>query len=176
MVTANVAYLLTVEELTDAELLAAAGEGDCDAFGVVFRRHVRPITGYQLPVAVTAVRALRSMARHAAHAVGATALAVLMVVSWQLPTGETASVAIGRTPETHGYISQHASPTGPSPIERARNQGYEVTVLRTFVPDRAAHGEILATRHPGPISPGSARGPLLFVIGYSIGSDSASVN
>lgn len=25
--------------------MAAAGEGDCDAFGVVFRRHVRPITG-----------------------------------------------------------------------------------------------------------------------------------
>src|SRR5680860_1337736 len=46
MVGADVAYSLTVEELTDAELLAAAGEGDCDAFGVVFRRHVRPITGY----------------------------------------------------------------------------------------------------------------------------------
>src|SRR5665811_1453799 len=48
MVGADVAYSLTVEELTDAELLAAAGEGDCDAFGVVFRRHVRPITGYAI--------------------------------------------------------------------------------------------------------------------------------
>lgn len=48
MLGANLAYSLTVEELTDAELLAAAGEGDCDAFGVVFRRHVRPITGYAI--------------------------------------------------------------------------------------------------------------------------------
>lgn len=35
-----------VEEYTDAELLAAAGEGNGDAFGILFRRHVRPITGY----------------------------------------------------------------------------------------------------------------------------------
>lgn len=34
--------------MTDAELLAAAGEGDRDAFGIVFRRHVRPITGYAI--------------------------------------------------------------------------------------------------------------------------------
>ena len=131
---------------------------------------------HRLPVPVTAMRALRSMARHVAHAAAATALAILMVMNWQLPTGETASVEIGHTPAIHGYISQYSIPAGPSPIERARNQGYEVSVLRTFVPDRAAHGEILATRHPGPISTDSARGPLLFVIGYSIGSDSASVN
>ena len=35
-----------VEEYSDAELLAAAGEGNGDAFGILFRRHVRPITGY----------------------------------------------------------------------------------------------------------------------------------
>jgi RNA polymerase sigma-70 factor (ECF subfamily) len=35
-----------VEEYSDAELLAAAGRGNGDAFGVLFRRHVRPITGY----------------------------------------------------------------------------------------------------------------------------------
>lgn len=141
------------------------------------RRHqAKRRFGRRLPAPVTAIRALRSMARHAAHAAAATALAILMVVTWQLPTGETASVEIGHTPAIHGYVSQYSSPAGPSPIERARNQGYEVTVLRSFVPDRAAHGEILATRHPGPISPDSVRGPLLFVIGYSIGSDSASVN
>lgn len=35
-----------MEEYSDARLLAATGEGDGDAFGVLFRRHVRPITGY----------------------------------------------------------------------------------------------------------------------------------
>ena len=35
-----------VEEYTDAELLAAAGEGNGDAFGILFKRHVRPVTGY----------------------------------------------------------------------------------------------------------------------------------
>lgn len=140
------------------------------------RRQAQRRFHHRLPVPVTAVRALRSMARHAAHTAAAAVLAILMVVSWQLPTSETASVEIGHTPAIHGYISQYSNPARPSPIERARNQGYEVTVLRTFVPDRSADGEILATRHPGPISPDSVRGPLLFVIGYSIGSDSASVN
>jgi RNA polymerase sigma-70 factor (ECF subfamily) len=46
--TCSGAWLHTagVEEYTDAELLAAAGEGNGDAFGILFRRHVRPITGY----------------------------------------------------------------------------------------------------------------------------------
>ena len=35
-----------MEEYTDAELLAAAGEGNGDAFGILFKRHVRPVTGY----------------------------------------------------------------------------------------------------------------------------------
>lgn len=35
-----------VEEYSDADLLAAAGEGNGDAFGILFKRHVRPITGY----------------------------------------------------------------------------------------------------------------------------------
>ena len=35
-----------MEEYSDASLLAATGEGNGDAFGILFRRHVRPITGY----------------------------------------------------------------------------------------------------------------------------------
>lgn len=39
-------HTVDVEEYSDAELLAAAGGGNTDAFGVLFRRYVRPITGY----------------------------------------------------------------------------------------------------------------------------------
>jgi RNA polymerase sigma-70 factor (ECF subfamily) len=35
-----------VVDRTDADLLAAAADGDGDAYGTFFRRHVRPITAY----------------------------------------------------------------------------------------------------------------------------------
>ena len=141
-------------------------------------RQTRRRLRFLLPVPVTAVRALRSVGRHAAQLAATASLALLVVFGWHLPTAETASVEIGYTPEIPGYVAQYATAPidPPSPIERARDEGYEVSVLRAFVPDRAAHGEIIDTRHPGPTSPDSVRGPMLFVIGYSIGSNGANVD
>ena len=143
----------------------------------LLERQTRPRLRYLIPVPVTAVRALRSAVRGAAHAGAAAAMAILMVLVLQIPTGDTASVEIGHSTSVAGYVHQYRSTSDPaSPIERARNLGYEVSVRRTFVPDPSADGEILSTTRPGPIEPSSVRGPMLFVIGFSVRSDSASVN
>lgn len=39
-------HTVVVVDRTDADLLAAAADGDSDAYGAFFRRHVRPITAY----------------------------------------------------------------------------------------------------------------------------------
>lgn len=116
------------------------------------------------------------MARSAAHVAAAASMAILMVLAWQIPTGDTASVQIGYSPSVPGYVNQYSSVGQASPIEQARNLGFEVSVRRTFVADASADGEILSATRPGPIDPSSVRGPMLFVIGFSVGSDSANVN
>lgn len=143
----------------------------------LLERQTRRRLRYLIPVPVTAVRSLRALARGTAHAGAAAAMAVLMVLIWQIPTGDTASVEVGYSSSVPGYVTQYSSSSDKtSPIERARNLGYEVSVRRIFVLDPSADGEILSTTRPGPIQSGSVRGPMLFVIGYSVGSDSANVN
>ncbi|HEY5649812.1 MAG TPA: hypothetical protein VIW46_00080 [Acidimicrobiia bacterium] len=125
-----------MEEYSDADLLAAGGQGNGDAFGVLFRRHVRPITG-----------------------------------------GETASVTIGSTPDTPGYLAQYGvSIDAETAVAEARNNGYEVSVRRMFTPDPSEDGRILDERRPGPATVRAERGPVLFVIGYTIGICDTNAN
>lgn len=217
-------HTVHVEECSDAELLAAAGEGNGDAFGVLFRRHVRPITGYairrcdkrrrcgrprlghihdrarglsplppsdleirasapaprrsgRLGVPSTAMRALRAFAFHATHVTAVVALATVLMVGWTEPVGETAAVTINTQPEVPGYVMQYGTHVDTATVvERARNDGYEVSIRRIFTPEPRQNGRILDERHPGPITVEDARGPLLFVIGYTIGSGERTAN
>ena len=123
-------------------------------------------------VPVTAMRVLRTLTRHMAHATAIVLLAVVMVTSWSEPTGETANVQIN-TAGTPAYLAQFGAntvPTRPNEIvARAKDDGYEVSVQRLFITDPSLDGQILSRRHPGPVTADGARGPLLFVIGYTIG-------
>lgn len=123
------------------------------------------------------MRTLRAFTRHAVHSAAVVGLAVVMVVTWSKPMGETAHVTIGSLPDAPGYLAQYgASIDAETTVAQARNSGYEVSVRRMFTPDPKEDGRILAELHPGPTTIRSARGPLLFVIGYTIGTGDTNAN
>lgn len=126
---------------------------------------------------MTAMRSLRTFTTHAVHIGAVVGLAVVMVVSWSKPIGDTANVTINNQIEVPGYVLQYTSnPVSRSPVERAVDDGYEVAVRRIFSTNPADDGRILSERHPGPITVDKARGPLLFVIGYTIGTGDRTAN
>jgi hypothetical protein len=126
---------------------------------------------------VTAIRALRTFTRHAVHVSAVAGLAVIMIVSWSRPIGDTASVTINAAPDMPAYLVQYgASSDTQAAVAQARDDGYEVAVRRIFTPDPDEDGRILEERHPGPITADNARGPLLFLIGYTIGDGDTTAN
>jgi hypothetical protein len=126
---------------------------------------------------MTAIRSLRTLTRHAVHMSAVAGLAVVMIVSWSKPIGDTATVTINAAPDMPAYLIQYgASASAETVVAQARDDGYEVAVSRIFTPDPEQNGQILEERHPGPVSVDTARGPLLFVIGYTIGTGDATAN
>jgi hypothetical protein len=100
-----------------------------------------------------------------------------MIVSWSKPIGDTASVTINTAPEFPAYLVQYgAMLDAETTVAQARDDGYEVVVRRIFTPDPDQDGRILDELHPGPVTVHEARGPLLFVIGYTIGSGDTTAN
>lgn len=135
------------------------------------RRHRR------FGVPMTAMRALRTFTRHAVHASAVVGLAAVMIVSWSKPIGDTATVTINSAPDLPAYLTQYGvSPDAETTVVKARHDGYEVAVRRIFTPDPDEDGRILEELHPGPLSVDNARGPLLFVIGYTIGTGDTTAN
>lgn len=123
------------------------------------------------------MRVLRTFTRHAVHMAAVVGLAVVMVVSWSRPIGDTATVTINTAPELPAYLVQYgATLDAEITVAQARDDGYEVAVRRIFTPDPAKDGHILEELHPGTLSVDNARGPLLFVIGYTIGNGSTTAN
>lgn len=129
------------------------------------------------PFAPKALRRLRSVSSIAGH-VGAafTLSAVLMLLSPATFDREAQLPPISQPPIA-GYLIQYGAVVVPSvdqTITLARESGFEVEVVRTFVPDRASHGEIVRMQHGSvrvdtvPVT-GPARGPLLIIIGFAIG-------
>lgn len=126
---------------------------------------------------LTALRALRTFTRHAVHSLAVVSLSAVMVMSWTEPTGETAHVEINAMPTTPGYLTQYGvEPDWDSTVLRATENGYEVAVQRLFTTNPSEDGQILVQRHPGPIAAFEARGPMLFVVGYTVGPDGVPAN
>lgn len=123
------------------------------------------------------MRTLRTFTRHAVHMSAVAGLAVVMIVSWSKPIGDTASVTINPAPDLPAYLVQYGVVAdAETAVAQARDDGYEVAVRRIFTPDPDQDGQILEELHPGPVSVDNARGPLLFVIGYTIGTDDTTAN
>lgn len=129
------------------------------------------------PVATSALRRLRSISTTAAHAGAAVALsATLLLMSPSTLEREAQLPPIAEPPRA-GYLAQYGAPAASSleqTVALAREAGFEVDVVTTFVADRAAHGEILAMHHVNehvqtvPVAK-TARGPLLIVVGFVVG-------
>ena len=123
------------------------------------------------------MRTLRTFTRHAVHVSAVAGLAVVMIVSWSKPVGDTATVTINSAPDLPAYLVQYgAVEDAETAVAQARDDGYEVSVRRIFTPDPEQDGQILEELHPGPVSVDNARGPMLFVIGYTIGSGDTTAN
>ncbi len=128
----------------------------------------------RVPARLTALRSLWSLNRmglHAALACGLAATLLLMspdVASRDLPL--TADPAAAPTP---AYLYQYGGPNIEDTIAAARDRGFEVQVLRSYVTDSADHQRILSIRHAGSdlddLPDAGARGPLLIVMGLAIG-------
>lgn len=128
-------------------------------------------------VPTPAMRALRTFTRHAVHLSAVAGLSVVLIVSWSQPIGDTASVTINSAHAVPAYLIQYgASVDAETIVAQARDDGYEVAVRRIFTPDPDQDGLILEELHPGPRSVDHARGPLLFVIGYTIGDGATTAN
>ena len=128
-------------------------------------------------VPVTAMRALRTFTRHAMQMSAVAGLAVVVIVSWSKPIGDTASVTINSASDLPAYLVQYgASIDAQTVVAQARDDGYEVAVRKIFTPDPDQDGRILEELHPGPMSVDNARGPLLFLIGYTISNGDTTAN
>lgn len=128
------------------------------------------------PVAVSALRRLRSISTTAAHASAAVALSATLLLLSPATLNREAQLPPVAEPPRAGYLAQYGAPASSveDTVAIAREAGFEVEVITTFVADRAADGEILAMRHVNepvhkvPVTE-SARGPLLIVVGLAIG-------
>lgn len=127
------------------------------------------------PFAPGALRQLRSVSSMAGHVgAAATLSAVLLLLSPATLDREAQLPPISQSPVA-GYLVQYgAFPNADQTITLARESGFEVEVVTTFVTDRASHGEIVRMQHGStlvdtvPVA-GPARGPLLIIIGLAIG-------
>ena len=143
----------------------------------ILRREAARSRRARRPVATRALRRLRSMSTAAGHAGAAVALsATLLLLSPATLDREVQLPPIAEPPRA-GYLAQYGA-SAPGSVEYtvslAREAGFEVDVITTFVADRASHGEILAMHHVNervqavPVTQ-TARGPLLIVVGLAVG-------
>lgn len=129
------------------------------------------------PFATAALRRLRSVSSMAGHTGAAVALSAVLLLLSPATIERDIELPPIAEPPTAGYLAQYGATSPPSAdqtITMAREAGFEVEVVTSFVADRAAHGEILGMRHLSaqvaqlPTAE-PARGPLLIILGLSIG-------
>ena len=143
----------------------------------ILRRETASTRRARRPVAGSALRRLRSISTAAGHATAAVGLSATLLLLSPATVNREAQLPPVAEPPRAGYLAQYGVPATTSlehTVALAREAGFEVDVITTFVADRAADGEILAMRHVNesvhkvPVTE-SARGPLLIVVGLAIG-------
>jgi hypothetical protein len=141
---------------------------------LVLRQQAFSGTRARLPFALSALGRLRSFSSLAGHAgVAVVMSAVLLLLSPATLSREAQLPAVSAPPPI-GYLAQYGvTQSADQRIADARNAGFEVAVITTYVPDRESHGEIVAIRHVShtvgdvPVNH-RTRGPLFIVIGLTI--------
>ncbi len=128
----------------------------------------------QLPFALSALGRLRSFSSGAGHLGAAVVMSAVLLLLSPATLNREAQLPAVSEPPAMGYLTQYgANRSADQRITVARNAGFEVTVLTTYVADRESHGEIVAIRHLShtvsevPVNHGT-RGLLFIVIGLAI--------
>lgn len=139
------------------------------------------------PLPTTALRAVRSLSTSSLHVMVAVCLASVFFLTTPGPmvsTGDPATPADGNL-HLDGRIDGLSPPARTGPVlsveeatSRSRELGYEISVIPTFVADRASDGSVLVIRHLGtdyPTIPTARqpRGPLVVVVGVAVADQSA---
>lgn len=142
----------------------------------ILRREAARRRRVRRPFATTALRRLRALSNGAGHLGAAVAVsATLLILSPGTLDRELQLPPISEPPPA-GYLTQYGarSASATSTITMAQEAGFEVEVVTTFVADRAAHGTVVRMRHLSatvnnlPMNE-PARGPLLIIIGLTVG-------
>ena len=149
----------------------------------VLRRQATGRRRRHLPHAASALRRLRSVSAGAAHVGAAVAMSTLLLLLAPATANREIQLPAISEPPRAGYLAQFGA--GPVSAERtiamAREAGFEVDVVTTYVADRASHGQIVGMRHvtvPVTAIPvdDPARGPLLIIIGLTVGGSGTTVD
>lgn len=136
------------------------------------------------PYTPSALRRLRTVSASAGHFGTAVVISALFLILSPASLDREIQLPPISQPPVAGYLAQYGVTHPVSPehtITMAREAGFEVEVVTTFVADRAAHGTILEIRHLSdpvdrvPVQQ-PARGPLLIIIGLAVGDAGTTAN
>jgi hypothetical protein len=143
----------------------------------VLRRETARRKRSRRPFAASALARLRRVSTMAGHVGAAVVMSATFLMLSPATIQREVQLPATAEPPRAGYLAQYgasASPTPSQTITLAREAGFEVEVITTFVADRASHGAILSMRHmidtvnTVPVND-TARGPLFIFIGLTVG-------
>lgn len=135
------------------------------------------------PYSPVALRRLRGLSSSAGHLGTAVVISTLLLILSPTSLDREAQLPPISEPPVAGYLAQFGvtQATPQQTITMAREAGFEVEVITTFVADRASHGTIVGMRHLAqsvdtvPIQE-PVRGPLLIIIGLTVGDSGTVAN
>ena len=143
----------------------------------VLRREAARRRRSRHPFAASALARLRRLSNMAGHVGAAVVIsATFLILSPETIQREVQLPATAELPRA-GYLAQYGAPATPTTsqtITFAREAGFEVEVITSFVADHPSDGAILSMRHMTntvntvPVND-TARGPLFIFIGLTIG-------
>jgi hypothetical protein len=143
----------------------------------ILRREAARKRRVRRPYAPASFRRLRNLSSAASHVGAAVAVSTTLLILSPATLDREVQLPPIAEPPAAGYLAQYGAAggsTADATIAMAREAGFEVEVITTYVADRAADGQILTMRHLSetvdtlPVHE-PARGPLLIIIGLTVG-------
>ncbi|MDX1448190.1 MAG: hypothetical protein R3246_03920 [Acidimicrobiia bacterium] len=142
----------------------------------VLRREATRRKRARRPFTSGALRRLRALSNGAGHVGAAVALSATLLILAPGTLNRELELPPISEPPAAGYLAQFGArpASATATITLAREAGFEVEVITTFVADRASHGTVVQMRHMSSEVPSvpmnePVRGPLLIIIGLTVG-------
>jgi hypothetical protein len=141
---------------------------------MMLRVHASSARRARLPFALSSLARLRRLSSLTGHGAAAVVMSAVLLLMSPATVNREAQLPPISEPPRSGYLAQYGvTPSPDKTIAVAREGGFEVEVVTTYVAGRTTHGEIVAIRHVSktvshvPVDQGT-RGPLFIVIGLAI--------